>query len=550
MAADDIGIGTGDNRGQRPRSETWILLLIMAAALAVRVLAALSRSMIQLDETAHVRMAENLAEGLRPLDIAGLSATHFSPLFPLVTSGLGKLTGDFVISAYAVVIIFGTLLLVPAYLLARDLAGGRAGLMTAALVGAMPLFVDYSSRLYSESVYVFFLLLALAAGYRMLRDGSRYAWATLAGFSLGLAYLANPSAVFYLVALAALIVAAAVVRRRAWRPVAGRAALFGALFIICAAPYLIFLHSEQGRWTYSGKAPGNIHAAEKDLRHGTLDWEKEMLALDNDSGETKIMTLKDEADPLRALVTQPLQGVKIFARQSYIFYSEELARVFPLWLLPLLGLGLFAAAWDRTRAAGAGYLLLMMAPALFILTMYAHSRFFMPFVPLAAIWTAQGWISFEEWSRGTVLVCLPEARRRQAARLAPWLVGAAMMLPLLVLSAATVLKPGYPTHYRDAGELLLKEAGRGQRIMSREYSAAYYAGGTAVQLPYAGYNEITAYAKGNEVDFLVIGRQAIFDWRPQLAALLEDDAAHPEWQQVAVISEGTDRETLIFRLRP
>ncbi|MEK7818018.1 MAG: glycosyltransferase family 39 protein, partial [Actinomycetota bacterium] len=144
MAADDIGIGTGDNRGQRPRSETWILLLIMAAALAVRVLAALSRSMIQLDETAHVRMAENLAEGLRPLDIAGLSATHFSPLFPLVTSGLGKLTGDFVISAYAVVIIFGTLLLVPAYLLARDLAGGRAGLMTAALVGAMPLFVDYS----------------------------------------------------------------------------------------------------------------------------------------------------------------------------------------------------------------------------------------------------------------------------------------------------------------------------------------------------------------------------------------------------------------------
>ncbi|MEK7816932.1 MAG: glycosyltransferase family 39 protein, partial [Actinomycetota bacterium] len=170
------------------------------------------------------------------------SATHFSPLFPLITAGLGKLTGDFVLSAYIMVIIFGTLLLAPAYLLARDLAGGRAGLMAAALVGAMPLFVDYSSRLYSESVYVFFLLLALAAGYRILQDGSRYAWAALAGFSLGLAYLANPSAVFYLAALLVLLAGAAVVKHRPWRPLAGRAALFAVLFTICAAPYIIFLH--------------------------------------------------------------------------------------------------------------------------------------------------------------------------------------------------------------------------------------------------------------------------------------------------------------------
>ncbi|MEK7816933.1 MAG: hypothetical protein AAB281_01620, partial [Actinomycetota bacterium] len=275
-----------------------------------------------------------------------------------------------------------------------------------------------------------------------------------------------------------------------------------------------------------------------------------MLALSDDGGETRIMTLEEEADPVRVTITKPLQAVKIFSRQSYIFYSEELARVFPLWLLPLLGLGLLAAAWDRQRAAGAGYLLLMMAPALFIFTMYAHSRFFMPFVPLAAVWTAQGWVRFEEWGRGTVSLCLPEARRARAVRLAPWLIGVAVMLPLLILAAATVLKPDYPTRYRDAGEWILKDAGGGQRIMSREYSSAYYADGTAVQLPYAGYDETTAYARQKDVDFLIIGKQAVYDWRPQLVRLLEEAGRYPDWQQVAVLNEGTDRETLIFKLRP
>lgn len=535
-------------RGNAGTSGAWLLVLILGFAFVARVLAALSHPMILLDETAYVRMAENLAEGLKPFDITGVGTTHFSPLFPLITAGVATILGDFVLSAYVVVIVFGTMLLVPAYMLAKDLAGGRAGLMTAALLAVMPIFVDYSSRLYSESVYIFFLLMALVFGRRMLLAEGRRAWGVVAGLSLGLAYLANPSAVFYFVAL--LVLAAGVaLARRAWRPLAGRAVLFALMFLACAAPYGYFLHSELGRWTYSGKSPGNVHAAANNLRHGTIEWEEDLLGLTDDGLEVRILKLEDDADPLQTFLRQPVQGAKIFARQGYIFYSQELPQVFPLWLLPLAGLGLFAVAWDRRQAAGVGYLLLMMAPALFILTMYAHSRFFMPFVPLAAVWVAQGWIRLEEWGRGTLSLNFAEPRRGRLQQAAPWVVAVLVLLPVLAFATVTVLKQDYATGYRQAGERIRQGAGADQRIMSREFSSAFYAGGTAVMLPYAGYDETAAYARHKDVAFLVIGREAIGDWRPQLARLLEEDTRHPEWELIGTLNEGTSQETLIFRLR-
>src|SRR5665648_1246100 len=78
-----------DTSGSGARfSPTAILALLVLFALAVRVLAALKRPMIQLDETAYVRMAENFASGDGLLDISGLTTTHFSPLLPLLIAGV------------------------------------------------------------------------------------------------------------------------------------------------------------------------------------------------------------------------------------------------------------------------------------------------------------------------------------------------------------------------------------------------------------------------------------------------------------------------------
>ncbi len=525
-----------------------ILFLLVLAALVIRVAAALTRPMIQLDETAYVRMARNLASGHGLLDISGSTSTHFSPLPSFYIAGLAVLIHHYVMAAHVVVTVFGSLLLIPTYLLGAELFSKRTGLMAAALMAVTPLFVDYSSRIYSESTYIFFLLMAILFGYRMLRDRSMLPGA-LAGVALGLAYLANPSVVYYLVVLTGLAVIIGLARR-AWRQMTRALAVFLLLFLVFAAPYVIFLHAELGKWTYSGKiSQGNYYAAVNHLRFNTLDWEKDQLSIAA-NGQIKLDTLTDQGDPLTIFIHHPLVSAKIFVQQTFIFYSSVLGKVIPLWLLPLLGLGLFASGWTRRRAAGAGYFLLMMAPVLLILAMYAHDRFFMPFVPLLMIWIAQGWKRVEKWGRETVALNFSQRRQLYLQRWTPWIIGTIVLLPLLLFSAVTVVKQSYPVGYKGAGEYIKQTAGEGKRILSREYSAAFYSGGTAYLLPYDTYDKTTAYARYQHIDYLVISKEELADWRPTLSRLSQPALAHPEWKLVDRVRPGTDQETLIFQLQP
>ncbi len=525
-----------------------ILFLLVLGALAIRAVAALTRPMIQLDETAYVRMAENLAGGHGLLDISGSTSTHFSPLPSFFIAGLAVLARNYILAAYIIVTVFGSLILIPTYLLGRELSGQRVGLLAAALMAVTPLFVDYSSRIYSESLYIFFLGMALVLGLRMIRGGGLLN-GTLTGVSLGFAYLSDPEAVYYVVVFAGLAIMVGLVRH-SWSQLGKSLLLFVLLFLTIAAPYIIFLHSQLGKWTYSGKiSQGNFYAATHNLRFNTLDWEKDQLQISS-NGHIRLYDLQNQGDPLTIFFRYPVLSAKIFARQTYKFYSQVLGNIIPLWLLPLLGLGLFAGAWTRRRAAGVGYLLLMMAPALLILAMYAHDRFFMPFVPLIMIWVAEGWKRIEEWGRKTIALNFGQRSQPFLQRWAPWIIGVIVLLPLLLFSAVTVVKQSYPVGYKDAGEYIKQTTGGGKRILSREYSAAYYSGGTAYLLPYDSYDKTTAYARYQHIDYLVISKEELADWRPTLARLLQSPSQHPEWKLVDRVRPGTSQETLIFQLQP
>lgn len=523
------------------------LVFLVLLALAIRVLAVLVHPMIQWDETAYVRMAENLARGNGLLDISGNTKVHFSPLLPLFIAGAAMVLRNYVLSAYVVVTVFGSLILVPAYLLGKELFSRKTGLMTAALISVTPLFVYYSSQVYSESVYVFFLLFGIVFGLRMLRGG-RILNGILAGASLGVAYLAQPSGFFYLVTFVALAILVAIYQG-AWRQLAKTLPLFLIFSMIFAVPYILYLHAETGRWAYSAKRAGDTYGTTNNIRISTIDWDKDLLSLTNDNRQVKELTLPSHEDPAFTLLKHPVQGIKNFIRESHVFYSQVLSEVIPLWLLPLLGLGLFARGWTRWRGIGVAFLLTMMLPVLVILAMYAHKRFFMPFVPLVMIWVGEGWRRLENWGAETATLNLGEPLHPKVKRWLPWVIGAIVLLPPLVLSAATVAKESYPVGYKEAGQHIKQIASTGPRIMSREFSSAYYSGGTAVPLPYSSYDRTTEYARNNNVDFLVINKQELETSRPTLTILLGGASLHPEWKLVDRIRPGTAQETLIFQLQ-
>ncbi|MFA6001132.1 MAG: glycosyltransferase family 39 protein [Thermoleophilia bacterium] len=523
-----------------------ILLLLILAALVIRILAALARPLIMLDETAYASIAENLANGKGLLDITGQTSTYFSPLYPIIIAALGTVVGDYVVAGYAVSIVFGSLILIPVYLLGREMSGARVGLLAAALLAVLPLAVDLGSTLYNESVYVFFLLMAIFFGWNLLNQ-QRFKCGVYTGVSLGFAYLTNPGAVFYIVAIVALAVAVAL-RRRKWRRLARATAVFLIVFMVIAAPYIIFLHHELGRWTYSGKyVDSNVYTSSKNLRLESPDWEKDVLQLTDDNHEVKLLTLGNSTDLAGFLLKQPKAAARVFVQQAFYLYSKALPDIIPLWLLPLLGLGLFFRGWNRRRAARVGYMALMMTPLVLILFMYATPRFFIPFVAIALIWVAEGWQRLEEWGRETLTLNFSAGTAERWRRPLMVFLAATVLLPALVFSAVTVAKRGYHPELREAGEWLKGYAGEDKHIMNRESPSAYYAGGAPVFLPYADYDRINEYARYKDIDYMVVTRQGLLADRPELAGqLLADENSHREWKLVHTIRAGTPEETLIF----
>lgn len=80
-------------------------------------------------------MAITLGAGHLPLAQPN-SATH-TPLLPMAIAGLAIFLKFYVLSAYAIVITFGSLLLIPTYLLGRDFFNKSVGQMA---VGCFPTF--------------------------------------------------------------------------------------------------------------------------------------------------------------------------------------------------------------------------------------------------------------------------------------------------------------------------------------------------------------------------------------------------------------------------
>jgi 4-amino-4-deoxy-L-arabinose transferase-like glycosyltransferase len=529
-----------------------LLVLIMLLVFAVRMLSILTRQIVQFDETAYLRMAENLAAGMKPWDISGVTDTHYAPLLPMFIAAFSFLFQDFIFSGYVVVALFGSLLVLPTYLLGRELVNQKTGLMAAALTGITPIYISTSEYIYSEMLYIFFMLFGVFFGWRMFNKRTILSGA-LAGLSLGLAYLASPSALFYFVILLILLLAVAL-GKKTWRrsllPVSG---IFVASFALFAAPYIWYLHHELDRWTYSGKfIAGNIYSATNNIpRDSTNEWEKALLPLTEDGSEVKVMVLERDPtlnNPVNFVLHYPVQATKNFVKQVYTLHAEVLQQVFPLWLLPLIGLGLFGSAWDRRRSVAVGFLALMATPVLLVLSMLTFPRFFMPFIPFAMIFVGQGWQRLEDWGREMVSRRAGRQRLPRGQRMVPWAIGALVLLPLLVLGGLTLLRHSYNTGYKEAGLWLKENEGSGKIVMCRDYSSAYYAGGYYLGIPYDSYERTTEYAKSKGVDYLVIDKRGITELRPGMGQLLDEDSAHDEWRLVHRDQTQTDKETMIFQL--
>jgi 4-amino-4-deoxy-L-arabinose transferase-like glycosyltransferase len=512
----------------RERRALWLIAL---GALAARLALLLARGdYIVYDEGYYLLLARSLRAGTG-FTLNGLPHVALSPLQPVLVAlasaaGLPDLWASRLLAA-----VCGAALVFPAAALARRAGGEGAALPAALLVAVSPALMSFvpffpgrSWNLYFGSEPLFLLLAfgAVACAARA-EDGQRRWWAA-GGALAALAYLARFEGVV-LAGVLLIVMAVRIVVRKGGAAAWGRLALAAAAGTLVAAPYLVYLHRELGRWALSGRVQAAaVGAAEapsavEGARSGgqvlsAFVWQGESDAFLRalyglDPSGTRMASqywgvqrgsapapAEAPAPPAAADTARPVSAAP--RRGVLRVWWDGVTAVVPWWLLllALAGLALGSAEalpWVLTLAVCA------LLPSWLA---YVEPRSLLPLAPLAAIYAG---VALERaHARAGVRV------RRLAGVALPGVVALALVWPAVREGVAawpqTTPLQQVATARRTVGEYLAEHLPADAVVMSWHPAVAIWARRDWRVLPYDSFPRIAAYAARERAAAIVFSR--------------------------------------------
>lgn len=519
------------------RNEWRPLAAVALLALAVRGLLMLGRGdYIGFDEGWYLLLADSLANG-DGYRLSGLQHTTFSPLFPALVASLHSLGMSLVAAGRWVSVLGSAVLVFPAWYLFREVADRATRLSAVTILALLPsltafvpfwsgreLFVGGSEPLFHLVLYSALALLVRPGGWRALG----------AGLLLGLGFLARPEAVVVAGLAGAVLSGFALRKRRPWHA----PLVFALSFAVVIAPWLVHLKGVTGDWTLTGRtgtvqtmvadAAGGESVAGGDAR-GTVEllWGgnemahiRSLFSLDASATQLRntywgvpasraaaIESWEPLPPPDQVDTTGPSEDL---AEAGWVhLYARTLGIVFPLWMLPLAGLGLFTLPpRDRRRRdlpwagalAGASLLVaalvhvdprnhLFLAP---LLTLYAAG---------GALWLVRGGSAWLERTGSDI-----------SPRFLRWAASALLLAALVAPTVRranlgfTVASPQHlvATENRAAAGVLRSTMPEAEVVMSWHPALAIYSGLEWRVLPYEPLDQVLRYGAHNDVDVMVL----------------------------------------------
>ena len=391
---------------------------------------------------------------------AGLSSVY-PPGYPLLIASLYPLTHDWELSGQVWSLLCGVLLLVPLYILCRDIYGERVALVGCFLAAVSPYLARYSVHVRTESPFIFLSTVALVLFHRGIQQGSnsRFFYGSLIA---GFAYLVRPEAIGFLAIVPFVLGLRWWIKREHRLPrLLQTCALVLLGFSLFALPYIYYLSWETGHWGAISRKAGVTLAIS--LKGSDL----------LDSGELQDSADLESLDFLDFVWNHPvLYGKKVAMDilPAVGTYFEALHYSYVPFLLIGLFLVLRERFWQRKD-------FLLVSFALFYIVgltlIYVKRRYSLQVVPVSLGWTALGmlwcWDYFKEF---------PSARVSR------------ILLPLavLVFVAGTIpktLKPISPekSYVREAGRYLKELKGSGElRVLVFDDRISFYAQAEGVLL--------------------------------------------------------------------
>ncbi len=486
---------------------------------------------------------------------------HHTPGYPFITAVLTQLTGDMTRASEWSYMLFGVLLTLAIYFLARRIYGGSSALAAGLLIALAPttaLMPLYWGTM-TEPPFWALAMTGVFFAYRAFQR-FRVLDIVLAGIFIALAYYVRPEAVVYLGAMGLILGLRALFRPPRFRNL-GYPLLLGVVFLIVIFPYLYRVHQETGVWTISQKVGANFATAEGLATGNFLQFDVETWGLDS-SGENVRFFSEETADASATafILSDPMAYARILFGNTIKLINQLLSiHLFPWYLFIPLAVGLFRKAWDRERAWNELFLAFTLLPGLSFILFFVQERYIAALVPTLLIWAGHGLIEIGDWLQETVVQLLSPGdagdsdRRRETWKTA-WLIWLPIVLvaAFFLVSAPRLTKSAYrmgstrPVHLQ-AGEELAPYVQPGDVVMSRYVAIAWHAGAEWLPTPAASIEETMAYARHHGAKFWAVDGFEAHNLRPQFAPLV-DDPMHPPpgLKLLLIVPDPRDGEPVVI----
>ncbi|MFH0827470.1 MAG: glycosyltransferase family 39 protein [Candidatus Omnitrophota bacterium] len=235
--------------------------------------------------------------------------TYWSLLWTGLITLFGSVLGDIELSGYLLSAFFGIMLIILAFIFARRIFNKRVAYYTALLLTANLGLLNFSTRIFTESLYGFLLFGIAFLGWVSL-ERQKNSYFFLLGLLIGLTYTVRPEALAFLFVFSILIL------------IARRKKAFLTLLIFCMAtalfvlPVVIFYRVQFGTWTLGSKGTINFFIGENDTE---LYRERNELTEDL-SDNLYYKTLKDEIKQKGMLAY--LAENRFFVKRFFINYKK------------------------------------------------------------------------------------------------------------------------------------------------------------------------------------------------------------------------------------
>ncbi len=549
------------------KQEWFLLIFIIAGALIFRLILSTKSFAIGFDEVNYLKLAASAHLN----GVNHVFHTYWSPFYSIVVALFAYLVPDYEIAGRLVSMLSSTLLIVPLFFFVKTHFNKKVAFAVAILGSCYTISAHFSVKAESDSIYSFIAVIAIILGWNILNAKS-LGKSIVLGILFGCAYLTRPEGIGFLVTYSGivfLVVIAQIFKRKSFMPYVYILMLTNLGFGVTSFPYLYFLKQHTGAWTISTKGTVN-QQGEMYVRNQDKFKENPFHSLNDDNtrlvqdeiyhiGNFVSKVEQQKSDVIKVSIGSVAK--KVF-ENFYKLVTQAFTQVLPMPLVLLLGLGLFSKSWSGKDALVNLYLLAFIIFFWFIVIPVFHItiRYFIPLIPVALIWVANGAEHFVEWFKKTIQKSVPQFKSEFALNVAGLVI-------VTVVIASTALLPEFGKHMqknkystqlwapaieqKQAGLWLKNKGAKSPIIMAYNHAVSFYAGNyeiaESVEIPENRVDRLLAYANFRDVDYLVLNER-YKSYHPLINHLYENKDVPPELTLIYDETSANGLRTLIYQV--